>query len=254
MSSRYSKLRQQVRENGLATTAVRTGERLANDYAPPWLLRFRRILVMGMAGPAPERVPSLSGITSRCLAIEESHELDSVFPGTSRHHEFFRDGSICAVAIAERKICAMAWARIGPGDCVVDDSVRHGFRWALEEGEAWLHNGEALGEARGSGVYLTAFRRLMEEMVIRGVKRCYALISDGNTESLRKLTGAWVCGRLRACAMLGWEEWATIAGKPRLASAASGRSNGVSGYSPGASTNNSEFGPALTRLSWYDFG
>ncbi len=185
MVSRESKVSAPARENGSASVIVSRMERVANRHMPPWLLRFRRIRVAALVNPAPQRIPSLSGITSRCITEAESDELGELFPDAARRQAFFRNGSICAVAVAEGKICAMAWARPGPGDCVTDDSVRLGFRWGLEAGEAWLHNGEALPDARGSGVYLTAFRRLMEEMVQRGISRCYALITDANVESQR---------------------------------------------------------------------
>jgi hypothetical protein len=163
-------------------------ERFTNRHVPPWLLRFRRVRLTGLVNPAPHKIPSLGSVTSRCLTEEESHELGELMPDAARRREFFRNGSICAVAVSEGKVCAMAWGRPGPGDCVTDDNVRLGFRWGLEAGEAWLHNGEALTGARGSGVYLTAFRRLMEEMVNRGIARCYGLITDGNVESTRTHT------------------------------------------------------------------
>jgi hypothetical protein len=134
--------------------------------------------------PEPTRIPVLSGVTSRCVALDELHEFSDFLSSSSRNSHFLQDGSICAAAIAEDKVGAVAWARLGPRECVVDDSYSHGFRWQLEADEAWLHNGEARADLQGTGVYLSAFRRLLEELDARGVVRCYGHIAEHNAASL----------------------------------------------------------------------
>jgi hypothetical protein len=173
-----------MRTSGFTAVVTRRLRRLVNSHVPARLLRFRTFQVVRLLRPDPGRIPALRGITSRCLtSIDDAQAVDAFFPGYKWHHDFLRNGSICAIALIEGRACAMVWAWIGPGDCTVDDNVRLGFRWKLKAGEAWVHNGEALAEMNGSGVYLSAFQRLMAELRVRKVHCCYGAVHLQNQES-----------------------------------------------------------------------
>lgn len=183
MPSRLQKFRQQIGEGGLANTLVQGVEKAGNGYAPPFVFRSRR-LVLVVAEPNPQRIPSLNGVESGFLTPEQREKFSAI-PELARFSGLLAGGSSCAIALTEGKACAMAWARIGPGDFVMDDNYRNGFRWQMQAGEAWVHNGEAFGSARGAGVYLTAYKRMMEEFLKRGVKQVYGQITVGNVDSER---------------------------------------------------------------------
>jgi hypothetical protein len=189
-------------------------QRVANRL-PPWLLRFHDIVLVEMNALDSKQIPVMKAFTSDRVTEKTEQELHELSPNTARNLRFLKHGCICAVAKSEGKVGAMAWGRPGPGSCIMDDTIRLGFRWELKDGEAWMHNGEALKEMRVSGIYLTAFRRLIEEFEARGVKRCYGYISPTNAESIRthKRLGVREIATIQYVrfAGIGWYRWKSAA-------------------------------------------
>lgn len=184
--SRWRTMTRRGQRDGLAHTLWSGLKRVGNDRAPGWIFRARDVLLVAMPELSYAHIPTLRGARARIMHVDQISELLPITENPSGLHHLFDQGSICAAAEAPGgQIGAMAWAWLGPGDCPVDARYSHGLRWRLRADEAWVHNGEASPALRRTGVYLAAYRTLLEELARRGVRRCYGQISMRNTESLQ---------------------------------------------------------------------
>jgi hypothetical protein len=185
IAMRLKTLRQRFHEYGFWKFSALYGTRLAKTIFPACVFRAREGILMEMAEICPEKIPTLRGFETRIATQADLSGLCSVSPRPKAFLRLFDGGSICVVAQSSDSIVAIVWAQVGPGVCTVDDSYRHGYRWRLEAGDAWIHNSISHPDFRNSGVYLVAYRRLLEELAGRGVSRCYSLINESNRNSLR---------------------------------------------------------------------
>jgi hypothetical protein len=184
--SRWRTMARRAQRDGLVRTLWSGLKRVGNDLAPSWFFRARDVLLVAMPQVSCAHIPALRGARARIVDVDQISELLPIAENPSRLHQLFDQGSICAAAEAPGgQIGAMAWAWLGPGDCPVDARYSHGLRCRLRAGEAWVHNGEASPALRRTGIYLAAYRALLEELARRGVRRCYGQISMRNTESLQ---------------------------------------------------------------------
>jgi len=189
LCAELSTLHRRFHEYGFWKFTVTYGHRLARAILPPCIFRSADAFLMELPKVCPEEIPSRErgGYKTRLAMEDDLASLCRVSPKPRLFLEFFKAGSICAVAENDDGIVAQVWASVGPVDCVADDSYKHGYRWRLKKGEAWIHNSISHPDYRGSyrgWVFVIAFRRLLEELSKFGVSRCYGLILKENKNSL----------------------------------------------------------------------
>jgi len=186
--SSFGTLRRQFREYGFLKFAAVYGTRLLRALLPACVFYSADDVVVKMAEIPADKVTHMSGYHGRLATWADLEGLCSISPKPRTFMRFFRSGAICAVAEGKAGIVAMVWAHIGPVECAVDAKYKHGYRWRLQIGEAWIHNGESRPDIRNTyraGVYVIAFYRLLEELAARGVSRCYGRIAQENSNSLK---------------------------------------------------------------------
>jgi hypothetical protein len=184
--SRWRAMARRAQRDGLAHILWSGLKRVGNDCAPSWLFRASDTLLVAMPQLRYAHIPTLRGLRSQIMNAGQISQLLPITGTPAALPRLFDHGSICVMTEApDGQSGAMAWAWLGPGDCPVEAWYRHGFRWRLRSDEAWLHNGEASSAQRRTGVYLSAYRALLEELARRGIRRCYGRISVRNPESLQ---------------------------------------------------------------------
>jgi hypothetical protein len=179
--------RERLWEKGFWQCIGAYANRLRKAIVPTCLFAAADGVLVEMAEVCPGKIPTRSGYHTRIATPADLPGLCTVSPQPHAFVRLFESGALCILAENEDGIAALVWAQIGPGDCTVDASYKHGYRWRLQAGEAWIHNGISHPDVRNTcrgWVYIVAFRRLLEELAARGVSRCYGLISQANTNSL----------------------------------------------------------------------